>query len=134
MKKPKQKRIIKQCLENIELNFSELIDAIIWYEQHNMDDWAFEIIGEIERLQSKQILNLLFQDLLNRKNEDFTIYLYKKLWWSLFNTESEEINKSIIDFCQQSTIGTLLKDNLHYWLNELDEDSNTKFNIRKILN
>ena len=49
MKKPTQKRI-KECLKDIESNFTELINAIIWYEQKNMDDWSYDIIGHIENI------------------------------------------------------------------------------------
>ncbi len=49
MKKPTQKRI-NECLKDIESNFTELINAIIWYEQKNMDDWAYDIIGYLSQL------------------------------------------------------------------------------------
>ena len=70
MKKPTQKRI-KEYLKDIESNFTELINAIIWYEQKDMDDWAYDIIGYIEKLSSEKELNFLFKDLPNRSNDDF---------------------------------------------------------------
>ena len=70
MKKPTQKRI-NECLKDIESNFTELINAIIWYEQKDMDDWATDIVGEIERLPSKKEVQLLINDLSNRSNDDF---------------------------------------------------------------
>ena len=49
MKKPTEKRI-KECLKDIEANFSELINAAIWYEKKDMDDWAYDIIGYLSQL------------------------------------------------------------------------------------
>ena len=36
-----------------------------------MDDWAYDIVGEIERLPSEKELTFLFKDLPNRSNDDF---------------------------------------------------------------
>ena len=96
MKKPTQKRI-KECLKDIEANFSELINAAIWYEKKDMDDWATDIVGEIERLPSEKEVQLLINDLSNRKDEDFAIYAYQRLWWALINTEAEEVMNEIME-------------------------------------
>ena len=53
MKKPTEKRI-KECLKDIESNFTELINDAIWYEKKDMDDWATDIVGEIEKLSSEK--------------------------------------------------------------------------------
>ena len=58
MKKPTQKRI-KECLKDIESNFTELINAIIWYEQKDMDDWTYDIIGYIENIIFWKRINFL---------------------------------------------------------------------------
>ena len=133
MKKPTEKRI-KECLKDIESNFTELINAIIWYEQKNMDDWATDIVGEIEKLSSEKEVQLLINDLSNRKDEDFAIYTYQRLWWALINTEAEEVNKAILDFSNNSQKGKILKDILKNWFEQLDDDSDTKPNIGKLIN
>ncbi len=133
MKKPTDKRI-KECLKDIESNFTELINAIIWYEQKNMDDWAYDIVGEIEKLPSEKEVQLLINDLSNRKDEDFAVYAYQRLWWALINTEAEEVNKAILDFSNNSEKGQKLKDILKNWFEQLDSDSNTKPNIGKLIN
>lgn len=132
MKKPSQKKINKY-LENIESNFSELINGAISYEKNGMDDWATEIIGAIEHLPLEKELNLLLNDLKHRKKEDFTIYSYQRLWWGIINVKSDDTNKAIIDFCKKSENGEILSDNLNFWFNELDNDSESKVNIGKIV-
>ena len=133
MKKPTEKRI-KECLKDIESNFTELINAAIWYEKKDMDDWATDIVGEIEKLSSEKEVQLLINDLSNRKDEDFAIYTYQRLWWALINTEAEEVNKAILDFSNNSEKGQKLKDILKNWFEQLDSDSNTKPNIGKLIN
>ena len=133
IKKPTDKRI-KECLKDIESNFTELINAIIWYEQKNMDDWATDIVGEIEKLSSEKAVALLINDLSNRKDEDFAVYAYQRLWWALINTETEEVNKAILDFSNNSEKGQKLKDLLKKWFEQLDDDSDTKPNIGKLIN
>ena len=133
MKKPTQKRI-NECLKDIESNFTELINAIIWYEQKNMDDWSYDIIGYIEKLSSEKEVQLLINDLSNRKDEDFAVYAYQRLWWALINTETEEVNKAILDFSNNSEKGQKLKDLLKKWFEQLDDDSDTKPNIGKLIN
>ena len=133
MKKTTEKRI-KEYLKDIESNFTELINAAIWYEQKDMDDWATDIVGEIEKLSSEKELQLFINDLSNRKDEDFAIYTYQRLWWALINTEAEEVNKAILDFSNNSQKGKILKDILKNWFAQLDDDSETKPNIGKLIN
>ena len=133
MKKTTEKRI-KECLKDIESNFTELINAAIWYEKKDMDDWATDIVSEIERLPSEKEVQLLINDLSNRKDEDFAVYAYQRLWWALINTEAEEVNKTILDFSNNSQKGKILKDILKNWFEQLDDDSDTKPNIGKLIN
>ena len=99
-----------------------------------MDDWATDIVGEIEKLSSEKEVQLLINDLSNRKDEDFAIYTYQRLWWALINTEAEEVNKAILDFSNNSQKGKILKDILKNWFEQLDDDSDTKPNIGKLIN
>ncbi len=84
MKKPTQKRI-KECLKDIESNFTELINAIIWYEQKDMDDWAWDIIHKIEELELSKEIELLIIDLENRNYKTPENLLYHSLWYSQAN-------------------------------------------------
>ena len=84
MKKPTQKRI-KECLKDIESNFTELINAIIWYEQKDMDDWAWDIIHKIEELELSKEIELLIIDLENRNYKIPDNLLYHSLWYSQAN-------------------------------------------------
>ena len=95
---------------------------------------ATDIVGEIERLPSEKEVQLLINDLSNRKDEDFAVYAYQRLWWALINTETEEVNKAILDFSNNSEKGQKLKDLLKKWFEQLDDDSDTKPNIGKLIN
>ena len=97
-----------------------------------MDDWSYDIIAYIEKLSSENEVQLLINDLSNRKDEDFAIYNYQRLWWALINTE--EVNKAILDFSNNSQKGKILKDILKNWFAQLDDDSDTKPNIGKLIN
>ena len=132
MKKPTQKRV-KECLKDIEKNFSELINAIIWYEQNDMDDWSYDIIGYIEKLPPEKEINLLINDFFNRNEKDFSIYSYQKLWWSLINAKLENINNIIKKSLNDSKDGKKLKLVFDSWYDNLDKDSDTRYNIMKII-
>jgi len=132
MKKPTQKRV-KECLKDIEKNFSELINAIIWYEQNDMDDWSYDIIGYIEKLPPEKEINLLINDFFNRNEKDFSIYSYQKLWWSLINAKLENINNIIKKSLNDFKDGKKLKLVFDSWYDNLDKDSDTRYNIMKII-
>lgn len=132
MKKPTDKQI-KSYLQDISSNFTPLIDAIIWYELHDMDDWATDIIDAIESLPSEQEIKLLFNDLASRADNDFSVYSYQRLWWAVINTDSDDIKKLIIDFCKNTTGGPLLIKHFKSWYEMLDSESETKPNIQDIL-
>lgn len=132
MKKPTQKRI-NECLKDIESNFSELINAIIWYEQKDMDDWAYDIIGYIENLPRKERVQYLFDDLSNRSSDDLTNPKYQGLWYALFNVEQtvENTHEEIISQLKTHTNKELALN----FIKSLDEgeDSDGEINVKKVL-
>ena len=132
MKKPTQKRI-KECLKDIESNFTELINAIIGYEQKNMDDWAYDIIGYIENLPRKERVQYLFDDLSNRSSDDLTNPKYQGLWYALFNVEQtvENTHEEIISRLKTHTNKELALN----FIKSLDEgeDSDGEINVRTVL-
>ena len=132
MKKPTEKRI-KECLKDIESNFTELINAIIGYEQKNMDDWAYDIIGYIEKLSSEKELNFLFKDLPNRSNDDLINSMYTKLWYALLNVDQsvENTHEEIISRLKTHTNKELALN----FIKSLDEgeDSDGEINVRTVL-
>ena len=132
MKKPTQKRI-KECLKDIESNFTELINAIIWYEQKDMDDWAYDIIGYIEKLSSEKEVQLLINDLSNRSSDDLTNPKYQGLWYALFNVEQtvENTHEEIISQLKTHTNKELALN----FIKSLDEgeDSDGEINVRTVL-
>ena len=132
MKKPTDKRI-KECLKDIESNFTELINAAIWYEKKDMDDWAYDIIGYIEKLSSEKEVQLLINDLSNRSSDDLTNPKYQGLWYALFNVEQtvENTHEEIISQLKTHTNKELALN----FIKSLDEgeDSDGEINVRKVL-
>lgn len=132
MKKPTQKRI-NECLKNIAANFKELIDAIIWYEKNDMDDWSYDIIGYIEKLPRKERIQYLFDDLLNRTSDDLTNQKYQGLWYALFNIEQivENTHEEIISQLKSHANKEIALN----FVKSLDEgeDSDGEINVRKVL-
>ncbi len=132
MKKPTEKRI-NECLKDIESNFTELINAIIWYEQKDMDDWAYDIIGYIEKLSSEKEVQLLINDLSNRSSDDLTNPKYQGLWYALFNVEQtvENTHEEIISQLKTHTNKELALN----FIKSLDEgeDSDGEINVRTVL-
>ena len=132
MKKPTDKRI-KECLKDIESNFTELINAAIWYEKKDMDDWATDIVGEIEKLSSEKELQLLINDLSNRSSDDLTNPKYQGLWYALFNVEQtvENTHEEIISQLKTHTNKEIALN----FIKSLDEgeDSDGEINVRKVL-
>ena len=132
MKKPTQKRI-KECLKDIESNFTELINAAIWYEKKDMDDWAYDIIGYIEKLSSEKEVQLLINDLSNRSSDDLTNPKYQGLWYALFNVEQtvENTHEEIISQLKTHTNKELALN----FIKSLDEgeDSDGEINVRTVL-
>ena len=132
MKKPTQKRI-NECLKDIESNFTELINAIIWYEQKDMDDWLYDIIGYIEKLSSEKEVQLLINDLSNRSSDDLTNPKYQGLWYALFNVEQtvENTHEEIISQLKTHTNKELALN----FIKSLDEgeDSDGEINVKKVL-
>lgn len=132
MKKPTQKRI-NECLKDIAGNFKELIEAIIWYEKNDMDDWSYDIIGHIEKLPRKERVQYLFDDLLNRSEDDLTNPKYQGLWYALFNIEQtvEKTHKEIVfQLKNHKNKGLALN-----FIKSLDEgeDSDGEINVRKVI-
>lgn len=125
MKKPTQKQI-KEYLKDISNHFSALIDASIWYEEHDMEDWANEIISHIEKLSNQEEADLLFKDLIHRQEEDFDNYSYQRLWWALINQNESSIN-------QQMLSHSTLAPKLHSWHAQLNDDTETKINLSHLL-
>lgn len=132
MKKPTQKRI-KECLKDIETNFSELISAIIWYEQNDMDDWSYDIIGHIEKLSPEKEINLLINDFFYRHEADFSVYSYQKLWWVLINAKIDNVNSIIKKSLNDSKNGKKFKLVFDNWYDNLEKDSDTRYNLMEIV-
>ena len=98
-----------------------------------MDDWAYDIIGYIEKLSSEKELNFLFKDLPNRSNDDLINSMYTKLWYALFNIEQsvENTHEEIISQLKTHTNKELALN----FIKSLDEgeDSDGEINVRTVL-
>lgn len=129
MKKFTQKEV-NNLLKDVENNFTQLINAIVYYESKDKDDYATDIIGYIEKLPTLKELELLIKDFPNRKNDDFDIYGYQKLWLALINSQEKE---SIDILKQEISQNNQLKYFLMNTIADYDDGNETKNNVLKLL-
>lgn len=129
MKKFTQKEI-NNLLKDVENTFTKLIEAIIYYEINEKDDFATDIIGYIENLSNLKELELLLKDFPNRKNEDFDIYGYQKLWLALINTQDKQCLDILKEEIQKNSV---LKMFLSTIISDYDDENETKNNVLKLL-
>jgi hypothetical protein len=120
MKKPNERKI-KKYLLNVENNFKELIDAIVYYDINEMDDWATDIIGAIEEKSIEETFHLLLNDLDNRKKSDFDRYFYCTLWWALINEQNTDIINMFIKAIKEDK-NTLLQYFLTHSIEEMEKN------------
>lgn len=104
MNKP-DKALIHEQLKNIQANSKALVDALIWYEQQDMDDWMYEIVGHFEKLDPTIELKLILEDLPNRTTEDLNTYGYQRLFIGLINS-NPELWKQVPDKVKNTLIKT----------------------------
>jgi hypothetical protein len=128
MKKPTQKKV-KECLKDIDKNFSELIDYIIFYEKNDQDDWATDIISYIEKQPNITLIKQLFDDLPKRSDLDKVNTLYKSMWYAIFNYEQTKENTHLFIFEQINSNNKNMVLNFFESLDE-GEDSDGEKNLR----
>lgn len=128
MKKFNQKQV-KKLLENVKNNFSELIDAIIYFDSQNKDEIALEIISHIDSLATQTEIDLLTEDLINRNFNVPTKLLYNSLWYGLNN--NDEIRPGLVIKISNSE----KKEQLVSYLSTLDKGRQREadLNIQKLL-
>lgn len=128
MKKFNQKQV-KKLLENVKDNFSELIDAIIYFDSQNKDEIALEIISHIDSLATQTEIDLLTEDLINRNFNVPTKLLYNSLWYGLNN--NDEIRPDLVMKISNSE----KKEQLVSYLSTLDKGRQREadLNIQKLL-
>ena len=79
------KKELSELLKDVENNFSALVDALIYFESIDKDEYSWNILHKIESLHSTKEVKLIIVDLPNRKGIDSL--LYNSLWYGLANQE-----------------------------------------------
>ena len=121
---------VNNLVKDVENNFTQLINAIIYYESNDKDDFSTDIIGYIEKLSHLKELDLLIKDFPNRQNNNFDIYGYQKLWLALINTQ----DLKLIDILKQEIFHNhRLKKFLANTILDYDDGNETKHNVLKLL-
>lgn len=121
---------VNNLVKDVENNFTQLINAIIYYESNDKDDFSTDIIGYIEKLSHLKELDLLIKDFPNRQNNNFDIYGYQKLWLALINTQDPKL----IDILKQEIFHNhRLKKFLANTILDYDDGNETKHNVLKLL-
>ncbi len=128
MKKFTQKQV-KTLLQNVRENFSELIDAVIYFDSNDKDEVALEIINHIDSLATQSEIDLLTEDLINRNFNIPTKLLYNSIWYGLNN--NDEIRPNLVEKISNSE----KKSELVAYLSTLDKGRQREadLNIQKLL-
>jgi len=100
MKKFTRKEV-KELIKDMENNFSDLIDAVIYYDSIDKDSYAWDIISEIEDLPPSKEIEFLIKDLVKRNYEVSTNLLYNSLWYTQSNGEKNR--QILIDLIAQNS-------------------------------
>lgn len=128
MNKITQKQV-KALLQNVRENFSELIEAIIYFDSKDKDEIAQEIISYIDSLATQSEIDLLTEDLINRNFNIPTNLLYNSIWYGLNN--NDEIRPSLVE----KIFNSEKKSELVAYLSTLDKGRQREpdLNIQKLL-
>lgn len=123
------KKEVKELLKNIEPNFSELIDLIIFYDSMDKDELAFEIINKMKTFNIEKKIDLLITDIVERQYKVNPSLLYNVLWYSISNS-----HKNYLVLIEKLTKNEH-KKGIIYYLKTLNEGNghDADINIQKII-
>jgi hypothetical protein len=123
------KKEVKELLKNIEPNFSELIDLIIFYDSMDKDELAFEIINKMKTFNIEKKIDLLITDIVERQYKVNPSLLYNVLWYSISNS-----HKNSLVLIEKLTKNEHKKE-IIYYLKTLNEGNghDADINIQKII-
>lgn len=132
MKKPNQKECQKY-LKKIPINLSKLINAIIWYETHDMDDWSSDLVSKILNEDDVCLVTKkLCEDILLRSELECSNICYHELWYGYLNADQEKYKTHdiIIEAIMSDTTGKI-----YTFLQGLDDGGNSRGeqNVRFVL-
>lgn len=128
MNKVDSKKLSKM-LTDIENNFEELINSIIYYDSIDRDDLSFKIIDKMKSFPIEKKVRLLIDDLVKRNYTVTPNLLYNVLWYSIANSPKNSevlINNLNISVYKKEVI---------YYLKTLNEGNGDEadLNIQKIV-
>lgn len=123
------KKEVKELLKNIEPNFSELIDLIIFYDSMDKDELAFEIINKMKTFNIEKKIDRLITDIVERQYNVNPSLLYNVLWYSISNS-----HKNSLVLIEKLTKNEHKKEIIDY-LKTLNEGNghDADINIQKII-
>lgn len=130
MKKYTQNRL-NEIIKNVEDNFSEIIDFIIYFDSIDEDQKAWNLIHMIENLDCATEINLVLDDFNSRDLSKSETLLYNAIIYGLVN--DEESREALIDALKNQE-QELFKKHL-YSLNKnkgRDGDLNIEYIFKKL--
>ena len=120
---------LNKIYANPVINFSKIVDLVIYFEDIDELDYSSEAVAAIQKLDDEIIAKMLIEDLPNRNIESIKNYGYQRLWWSLINTEKVTVYEII-----QDNMSQFIQQMLEYWMKEeLDPNVETYCNIKKLI-
>jgi hypothetical protein len=128
-KKKFSKKETKELLNNIENNFSMLIDLVIYYDSVDKDELAMKIIEKIEKLPLEKEIDLLIEDITKRNYIIEFSFIYSSIWYYMANSENKQ--EVLIDKVSNSQY----RNELMNYFNSLNSGKNKLYdiNMQKII-
>jgi hypothetical protein len=128
-KKKFSKKETKELLNNIENNFSMLIDLVIYYDSVDKDELAMNIIEKIEKLPLEKEIDLLIEDITKRNYIIEFSFIYSSIWYYMANSENKQ--EVLIDKVSNSQY----RNELMNYFNSLNSGKNKLYdiNMQKII-
>lgn len=84
------KKEINTLLKNRENHVSELINAIIYYEEKDEDDYANHIVWRLLEIVTEDLVQFLIDDLIKRDHYISSSLMYTSIWTTLCNSQQTQ--------------------------------------------
>jgi len=123
-------RRLDQQLRNVENNFTKLVDLVIFYGRINENNIVYEIIDEINYLDTAKRIQLLIEDIELRAYCITDNFHYNSLWYYIANNKKE--NNLLIKFLIKYEKSTDFINSYLHTLNK-NEGEVDDLNIKKIV-
>ncbi len=95
---------LKEIIQDIKSNFTEIVDYIVYYDSIDEDLKGFDLVYKIEELDIKTEIELLLNDFNKRDLSKSKTLLYNSLFYGIVNDEESKIE--LINYLKKNKNGS----------------------------